>query len=102
MSTVENAVISQHIPLESIQNSLAPARGEGWRVILYNDDWHGCDEVVAQVQKATSCDLETAVRITLEVDARGRGVCFRGDLEECHRVVKVLREIRLQCEVDED
>jgi ATP-dependent Clp protease adapter protein ClpS len=74
----------------------------GYRVILYNDDWHSMDEVVLQVQKATACDLETAVRIVLEVHANGRGVCYRGGADDCHRVARVLREIRLQCEVDDD
>jgi len=76
--------------------------GDGFRVILYNDDWHGFDEVIHQVRKATGCALRRAESIVREVDARGRGVCFNGASEECHRVAGVLREIRLQCEVDCD
>lgn len=73
-----------------------------FRVILYNDDWHGVDEVLIQLQKATGCTLHEALTIVNEVESRGRGICFRGDREECHRVAGVLREIRLQCEVDCD
>lgn len=72
-----------------------------WHVILYNDDWHTIDEVVLQVQKATGYALERAVAITLEVHESGRAVVFTGDKEECRRVAAVLREIRLQVEIDE-
>ena len=99
-STVENE--RGIAPLEDVEVENTSRNAEGWRVILYDDDWHGYDEVVDQLQKATACDRRTATRIMLEVDKRGRGVCFRGGLDECQRVVQILREIRLQCEVDDD
>jgi ATP-dependent Clp protease adapter protein ClpS len=73
-----------------------------YRVILYNDEFHGMDEVALQLQKATGCDLETAISIMLEAHMKGRAVCYRGAREECHRVARILREIRLQVEVDCD
>ncbi len=80
-----------------------PGSGSGdFRVILYNDEVHNADEVVEQVMKATECDVDEAIRIVVEVDRKGRGICFRGEREKCHKVAKVLREIRLQCEVDCD
>jgi ATP-dependent Clp protease adapter protein ClpS len=72
-----------------------------YRVVLYNDDFHGVD-VVLQLQKATGCDMETAINITLEAHTHGRAVCYHGTREECHRVARILREIRLQVEVDCD
>lgn len=72
------------------------------RVILYNDDWHAMDVVMLQVQKATGCDILEAEAITLEAHFKGRAVCFRGARSRCHRVAGVLREIRLQAEVDCD
>ena len=74
----------------------------GFRVILYDDDYHGMDEVVSQIQKATGYELERAIEIMLEAHAKGRAVCFRGAREKCHRVANVLRQIRLQVEVDCD
>ena len=74
----------------------------GFRVILYDDDYHGMDEVVLQIQKATGYELERAIEIMLEVHNEGRAVCFRGAREKCHRVANVLRQIRLQVEVDCD
>lgn len=72
------------------------------RVILYDDDWHGMDEVVLQIQKATGYDLERAMEIMLEAHAKGRAICFRGARDKCHRVAGVLRQIQLQVEVDCD
>jgi ATP-dependent Clp protease adapter protein ClpS len=71
-----------------------------WVAILYNDDWHPIDEVVLQVQKATGCSLEEATHITLEAHTTGRAVAYTGTLDECEKVINVLRAIQLQAEVD--
>jgi ATP-dependent Clp protease adaptor protein ClpS len=71
-----------------------------WIVILYNDDYHGYEEVVLQVQKATGCSLEEAVAITAEAHITGRAIAYTGTYEECERVAGVLRQIRLQVETD--
>jgi ATP-dependent Clp protease adapter protein ClpS len=96
--TAENSPIK----LIELEPTSTGSGSSSYRVILYNDDWHSQDEVAVQLQKATGCDIGTAFRITLEVDANGRGVCYRGGCEACHRVTRVLREIQLQCEVDDD
>ena len=71
-----------------------------WVVILYNDDYHGFDEVILQVQKATGCSQETAEAITYEAHLTGRAIAYTGTAEECERVAGVLRQIRLQVETD--
>lgn len=71
-----------------------------WKVILYDDDVHTFDEVILQVQRATGYSLERATQITLEADRVGRAVCFEGVKESCQKVAAVLRQIRLQVEVD--
>lgn len=76
--------------------------GSNYRVILYNDNTHSIDEVVMQLMKATGCEVEEAAHITIEAHLKGRAVCFKGEREKCHKVARVLREIRLQCEVDCD
>ena len=73
-----------------------------YRVVLYNDDYHDFDEVILQVQKATGCSLEKAEEITILAHVKGREICFRGSRDDCSRVCRVLREIRLQCEIDCD
>jgi len=72
------------------------------RVILYNDEWHGMDEVILQLQKATGCDLSKAEMIAFEAHFKGRAVCYKGSRDQCQRVAGILRQIRLQCEIDCD
>lgn len=69
-------------------------------VILYNDDYHGMDEVAIQLQKATGYDIERCVRIMIEAHTRGRAIAYTGPECECERVARVLRQIRLQVETD--
>jgi ATP-dependent Clp protease adapter protein ClpS len=76
--------------------------GDGFRVIIYNDDHTPIDAVVKQIIKATGCSTFKATRVTLEAHRKGRAVCYKGDKTKCHKVALVLREIRLQCEVDND
>ena len=76
--------------------------GDGYRVLIYNDDHTPIDAVVKQIIKATKCSLLKATKITLEAHHKGRAICFRGSREKCQQVALVLREIRLQCEVDCD
>lgn len=76
--------------------------GDGFRVILYDDDHHAVDEVASQIHKATQYPPLQCWAIMLEAHHKGRAICYRGSREKCHRVAKVLREIRLQCEVDCD
>lgn len=73
-----------------------------YRVILYNDDWHPMDQVVQQITKACECSKLKALKIMLEAHRKGRAVCYKGDKSKCHKVARILREIRLQCEVDSD
>lgn len=76
--------------------------GSNYRVVLYNDETHNMDEVVEQLIKATACEVDKAIHITLEAHRKGRAVCFKGERSKCHEVARILREIRLQCEVDCD
>ncbi|NCO32952.1 MAG: hypothetical protein AUJ92_09660 [Armatimonadetes bacterium CG2_30_59_28] len=76
--------------------------GHPWSVVIYNDDWHSFDDVVRQVQRATGCALERAEQITYEAHTRGRAIAYCGDKEKCQEVASVLREIRLQVEIDDD
>jgi ATP-dependent Clp protease adapter protein ClpS len=74
----------------------------GYRVILYNDDYHREDEVTSQLHKATGYTWPKCEAIMVEAHTRGRAICYRGERSKCHQVTRVLREIRLQCEVDCD
>lgn len=69
-------------------------------VILYNDDYHDIMDVVAQLQKATGYDIDRCIGIMWEAHTRGRSIAYTGSEEDCERVAKVLRQIRLQVETD--
>ena len=69
-------------------------------VILYNDDHHDMEEVASQLQKATGYAIERCVRVMLEAHERGRAIAYTGSAEECERIARVLRQIRLQVETD--
>ena len=72
------------------------------RVILYNDDWHTFDDVIVQLVKATGMSARKALGHAQAVHTLGRDMVYSGPREECERVAGVLREIRLQTEVDWD
>ena len=69
------------------------------RVLLFNDDHHTFDEVIAQVMKATACSGAHAEGIALEVHTQGKAMVFEGELYQCLRVSSVLEEIALHTQV---
>lgn len=84
----------------SILDQLEGQVDSPWVVILYNCDCHSYEEVIFQVQKATGCSLEKAVWITQEAHTTGRSIAYSGTLDECERVLGILRSIKLQVEMD--
>jgi len=74
--------------------------GEGFRVTLFNDDFHTMDEVVGQVLKALSCTLEVAVHITVKAHTRGSATVIIAEQETADAVATVLREIALVVSVE--
>lgn len=69
------------------------------RVILYNDDEHTFDEVIAQLMKAVGCSRNEGEQYAFEVDTRGLACVFEGEMTDCLRVSSVLEEISLHTEV---
>lgn len=70
------------------------------RVILFNDDWHTFDEVIAQLIKAIHCTHEQAEAYAWEVHTKGKAAVFEGELAECFRVASVLEEIALHTQIE--
>ncbi len=70
------------------------------KVILFNDDIHSFDEVIAQLIKATGCSSARAEAIAWEVHTTGKAVCYEGDLGECLRVSGILEEIGLHTQIE--
>ncbi|HEY3998213.1 MAG TPA: ATP-dependent Clp protease adaptor ClpS [Candidatus Xenobia bacterium] len=92
--TITTPIITERVEVRTETN-------RPWKVILYNDDWHAFPEVVMQVQRATGCSLEMAEWITHEAHTRGRAVAYEGTQEDCNKVASVLRQIRLQVDVEQ-
>src|SRR5690349_5825868 len=57
--------------------------GEGWIVIVYDNDKNTWDEVMDVLQRATGCTAEEAYIETWEVDNLGKSVVHHGSHEEC-------------------
>lgn len=87
----------QHKP-EIIEDS-ETIDGIASRVLLFNDDWHSFDEVIAQLIKAINCSYEKARALTFEVHVKGKAVVFSGELKECLRVSSILEEIALHTQI---
>lgn len=70
------------------------------KVILFNDDYHTFDEVIAQLIKAIGCSYDKAEALTWEVHLKGKAVVFIGEISECLRVSSVLEEIALNTQIE--
>ncbi|MCU0344438.1 MAG: ATP-dependent Clp protease adaptor ClpS [Ignavibacterium sp.] len=69
------------------------------RVLLFNDDWHTFEEVIAQLIIATHCSFEKARTYAFEVHVKGKAMVFSGSMSECLRVSAVLEEIALHTQI---
>ena len=70
-----------------------------FKVVLYNDDQHTFEEVIAQLIKAIECSFEKARDYTFEVHVKGKAIVFNGDITKCLRVSSILQEIELHTEI---
>jgi len=69
------------------------------RVVLFNDDWHTFEEVIAQLIIATKCSFEKARGFAFEVHVKGKAIVFSGSMSECLRVSSILEEIALYTQI---
>jgi ATP-dependent Clp protease adaptor protein ClpS len=69
------------------------------RVVLFNDDWHSFDEVIAQLMKAINCTYEQGRAFAFEVHVKGKAIVYSGSLKNCLKVTSVLEEIALHTQI---
>lgn len=69
------------------------------RVVLYNDDWHTFDEVIAQLIIATKCSFDQARGFAFEVHVKGKAIVFSGSMSNCLMVSSVLEQIALHTQI---
>ena len=72
-----------------------------WKVILFNSD-HYFEEVILQLQKATSCSIEVAVHVAVEAHSTGKAVAFIGEKDRCERAANILKQITLVVTIEMD
>ncbi len=70
------------------------------RVILFNDNIHTFDEVIAQLIKAVGCSPDKAEAIAWEVHSKGKACCYEGSIDQCLIVSSVLEEIGLHTQIE--
>jgi len=76
--------------------------GEGYIVIVYDNDRNTWDQVMSILQKATGCTAEEAYIETWEVDHLGKSVVHHGSKAECDRAAGIIRTIGIRVEVVEE
>jgi len=87
-------------PAEDTETEETSGTHSPLKVLLFNDDWHTFDEVIAQLMKAINCSFNHARSLAFEVHVKGKAVVFEGKLEECLRVSSVLEEIALHTQIE--
>jgi len=70
------------------------------KVILFNDELHTFDEVIAQIMRATGCGLTKAEALTLQVHHEGKAIVYQGEIVMCMKVSSVLEEIELMTQIE--
>jgi ATP-dependent Clp protease adapter protein ClpS len=70
--------------------------GEGWRVVLYNDEEHYREEVIV----ATNCNEQVAAAIVDRAHHYGQATVIITDKDEAERVAGVLQRINLRVSVE--
>lgn len=90
-------------PKESQQTEIisetSSEEGIASRVILYNDDWHTFDEVIAQLIIATKCSYDKARGFAFEVHVKGKAIVFSGSMSDCLAVSSILEQIALHTQI---
>ncbi len=84
--TIPSPVIE---PDESFAEQQAP--GEGWAVILHNDDHNDMLYVAALIVKATGFSLERAWEIMMAAHTKGKSVVTITDKAEAEKISSVLK-----------
>jgi ATP-dependent Clp protease adaptor protein ClpS len=86
--------------LDKTGTDIATIFGKPHNVILFNDEEHSFDEVVAQVMKAVKCTPEKAFEYTVQAHKNGEAVVFTGSKERCEHVDTLLSSPPLKLRTD--
>lgn len=87
-------------PHEQHDDSEEVITQEPAKVILFNDEVHTFDEVIAQLMKAIHCTQTKAEALAWEVHTNGKALVFGGELIRCMEVSHILEEIQLMTQIE--
>ena len=90
----------QTTPIEEQENEQEVTTQEPAKVILFNDEIHTFEEVIAQLMKAIKCTLAKAEALTWEVHHNGKAVVYSGEMFRCMEVSHILEEIGLMTQIE--
>lgn len=85
--------------LEETEEEAATGFGEGWAVILFNDDVHDMVEVVVAIHLATGFGEPQCIEIMLTAHRAGKAVVTITEREEAEKIASVLRTHKLTVEL---
>ena len=90
----------QTTPFEEHESDQEVTTQEPAKVILFNDEIHTFEEVIAQLMKAVKCTQAKAEALTWEVHHNGKAVVFAGEMFRCMEVSHILEEIELMTQIE--
>lgn len=76
--------------------------GDGYIVIVYDNDHNTVPEVISILQQATRCTRDEAEMETWEVHHLGKSVVHHSGKDECERAADIIRTIGIRVEVREE
>lgn len=93
--------MQENNPIEQIrnENDEETITGLPYKVILFNDDVHTFEEVIAQLVKAVKCSFEEARNYAFETHVKGKAVVYFGTIGDCLKVTSILEEIELHTQI---
>jgi ATP-dependent Clp protease adapter protein ClpS len=96
---MNNVPKPSELPVPVIEEQKKDTGGEGWAVILYNDDVHSILEVVFLIVQATGFTIEAAEAITMKAHNSGKAIVLITTKNDAEKIAKYLSSARLRVEV---
>ena len=69
------------------------------QVILFNDDVHFFEEVIAQLMLACKHSFEKAEELTYEINKKGKAKVYENTFENCIKASNILESIKLRTQI---
>ena len=106
MKLLEASVLTEQMPRMSGKGvalpertiEVAPTKGEGWIVTVFDNDTNSYDQVMLVLMRATACTSEEAYIEAWEIDHYGKCVVHKAGQNECKHAAEVIATIGIRVE----